>query len=35
MIARQAEKLALWATLLAVLLILYMHLDYYLRHSGG
>jgi hypothetical protein len=35
MIARRAEKLALWATLLAVLLILYMHVDYYFRHSGG
>ena len=35
MIARQAEKLALWATLLAVLLIIYMHVDYYFRHSAG
>ena len=32
MIARQAEKAALIASLIAVLLILFMHVDYYLRH---
>ena len=32
MIARQAQKVALIATLIAVLLILYAHVDYYIRH---
>ncbi len=32
MIARQAEKVALIATLIAVLLTLYMHIDHYVRH---
>ncbi len=35
MIAREAEKVALIATLLALLLILYMHIDHYLRHGAG
>jgi hypothetical protein len=35
MIAREAEKVALFATLLALLLILYMHVDHYLRHGAG
>ena len=35
MISRQHEKVALWAALLAVLLILYMHVDYYVRHHWG
>ena len=33
MIARQAEKVALAATLLAILLILFMHVDHYIRHQ--
>ena len=32
MIARQAEKVALIASLSAVLLILFMHVDHYIRH---
>jgi len=32
---RQAKETALTATLLAVLLLLYMHVSYYLRHIGG
>ena len=32
MIARQAEKVALIATLIAVLLILFAHVDYSIRH---
>ena len=32
MIARQAQKVALIASLIAVLLILYMHVHYYIRH---
>ena len=32
MIARQAQKAALIAALIAVLLILYMHVDYYIRN---
>ena len=32
MIARQAQKAALIASLIAVLLILYMHVDHYIRH---
>ncbi len=35
MIARQAEKVALVAAFIAVLLILFMHVDYYFRHHGG
>lgn len=35
MIARQAEKAALAASLLAVLLILFMHVDHYIRHQAG
>lgn len=35
MIARQAETAALVASLLGVLLILFMHLDHYIRHQGG
>jgi len=35
MIARQAEKVALIATFIAVLLILYMHVDHYFRHHVG
>ncbi len=35
MIAREAEKVALIATLLALLLIIYMHIDHYLRHGAG
>ena len=31
----QAKEVALGATLLAVLLILYMHVDHYVRHSAG
>ena len=32
MIARQAEKVALIATLIAVLLMLFAHIHYYIRH---
>ncbi len=32
---RQAKEAALSASLLAVLLLLYEHVAYYLRHSGG
>jgi len=32
MIAREAERVALVLTLFAVLLILYMHVDHYIRH---
>ena len=32
---RQAKETALWAALLAVLLLLYAHVEYYIRHSGG
>ena len=32
---RQSTELALGATLIAVLLLLYMHVDYYLRHPTG
>ena len=32
---KQAKETALAATLLAVLLLLYMHVSYYLRHIGG
>ena len=32
MIARQAQKVALVATLIAVLLILYAHVHHYIRH---
>jgi hypothetical protein len=32
---RHAEQAALLATLLAVLLMLYAHLHYLVRHSGG
>jgi hypothetical protein len=32
MIARQAQKTALIATLIAVLLMLYAHVDHYIRH---
>lgn len=31
---RHAKEVALWATLLAVLLMLYAHLAYYFRHAG-
>lgn len=31
----QAKEVALSATLLAVLLILYMHVDHYVRHGAG
>jgi len=31
---RHAKETALTATLLAVLLLLYMHVSYYLRHAG-
>ena len=32
---KQAKETALWAALLAVLLMLYAHIDYYLRHPPG
>ena len=32
---RQAQEVALGASLLAVLLLLYEHICYYLRHGGG
>ena len=32
---RRAEKVALTAALLAVLLILFAHIDYYFRHYPG
>ena len=32
---RQAKEVALSASLLAVLLLLYEHVAYYLRHSAG
>lgn len=32
---RQSKELALFAMLLAVLLMLYAHALYYLRHSAG
>ena len=32
---RQAERVALIATLLAVLLMLYAQVDFILRHAGG
>lgn len=35
MITQQAERAALVATLLAVLLIIYMHVDHYIRHNAG
>ena len=35
MIAKEAERVALIASLLAVLLILFMHVDYYVRHHAG
>jgi hypothetical protein len=31
----EAEKVALMAALLAVLILLYAQLDYYLRHMAG
>ena len=30
-----AEKLALSAALFAVLMLLYLQIEYYVRHSGG
>jgi hypothetical protein len=32
---RQSKEVALSAALIAVLLLLYMQVAYYLRHSGG
>ena len=32
---KQAKETALTAALLAVLLMLYVHIAYYIRHSGG
>ena len=32
---RQAQEVALGASLLAVLLLLYEHVSYYIRHFGG
>jgi len=32
---RQAKEVALSASLLAVLLLLYEHVSYYIRHFGG
>jgi hypothetical protein len=32
---RETKEVALTAALLAVLLMLYMQIDYYLRHSTG
>ena len=32
---RHAKEAALLTTLLAVALILYMHIDHYLRHQAG
>jgi hypothetical protein len=32
---RQAKETALVATLLAVLILLYAQIDYFIRHSGG
>jgi hypothetical protein len=32
---RQTEQVALAAALLAVLVMLYAQVDFYLRHSGG
>jgi hypothetical protein len=32
---RRTREVALSAALLAVLLMLFEHVDYYLRHSGG
>ena len=32
---KQAQEVALSATLLAILLLLYAHIAYFLRHSGG
>jgi hypothetical protein len=32
---REAKEVALSASLLAVLLLLYEHVSYYIRHSGG
>jgi len=33
MTRKHAKETALLATLLAVLLLLYLHIDYYLRHT--
>ncbi len=35
MTSKQAKETALTASLLAVLLMLYAHIAYYLRHSAG
>ena len=32
---KQAQETALTAALVAVLLLLYAHIAYYIRHSGG
>jgi len=32
---RQSKEVALAAALLAVLLLLYMHIQHYIRHSAG
>lgn len=32
---RQSREVALFAALLAVLLLLYAHISYYVDHSGG
>ena len=32
---RESKEVALTAALLAVLLLLYAQIDYYIRHSGG
>ena len=32
---RQSERVALIATLLALLLMLYAQIDFYIRHVGG
>jgi len=32
---RQAQEAALTSALLAILLLLFEHIEYYLRHSGG
>ena len=32
---RHAQEAALTATLLAVLILLFAQIDYYIRHSGG
>jgi hypothetical protein len=32
---RETKEVALTATLLAVLLMLYMQIEHYIRHSGG